>query len=93
MARKTVNSISRGRAAAGARELGEMTRVRQSSEAQTRFQGEDLEKEIRTRPVPTPPARPTTPMPTKPKPGGRVPVPPMRPKRMAKGGAAKKGKK
>ena len=93
MARKTVNSISRGRAAAGAREMREMRNVRESSEAQTRFQGEDLEKEIRTRPVPTPPARPTTPMPTKPKPSGRVPVPPMRPKRLAKGGVVKKGKK
>ena len=90
MATKKVNAISRGRAAKGAREMLEQKKVRQSSEAQTRFQGEDLEKERRTRPAPIPPMRPAG---LKRKP---VPVPPARPaglKRMAKGGMAKKDKK
>lgn len=90
MAMKKVNAISRGRAAKGAREMAEQKKVRQSSEAQTRFQGEEREKEIRTRPVPVPPSRPAG---LKRK---SVPVPPARPaglRRMAKGGMAKKDKK
>ena len=83
MVTKKVNAISRGRAAKGAREMMEQKKVRQSSEAQTRFQGEEREKEIRSRPVPIPPKRPTR----------SVPIPPPRPAKMAKGGTAKKDKK
>ena len=67
-----VNAISRGRAAAGARELREMRNVRESTEQAERFQGEDLEAS---------------------RPRKSVPIPPMRPKGLAKGGPAKKGKK
>lgn len=87
MATKKVNALSRGRAAKGAREMMEQKKVRQSSEAQTRFQGEELEREFGTRSVPVPPPRPAG---LKRK---SVPVPPPRPKRMAKGGMAKKDKK
>ena len=55
---KKANAISRGRAAKGARELREQMGVRQSSEAQMEFQGEEMEKERRTRSVPVPPMRP-----------------------------------
>ncbi len=55
---KKVNAISRGRAAKGAREMREQMGVRQSSEAQMRFQGEELERERGRMPVPVPPMRP-----------------------------------
>ena len=62
---KKANAISRGRAAKGAREMREQMGVRQSSEAQMRFQGEELDRERemdmereRMRSVPVPPMRP-----------------------------------
>ena len=82
-----VNAISRGRAAAGSRELREMRNVRESAEQAAKFQGEDLAAERRSRPVPVPPMRPPGLK------GKSVPIPPMRPKGLAKGGPAKKGKK
>jgi hypothetical protein len=85
--RPPVNAISRGRAAAGASELREMRNVRESANQAAKFQGEELEKERRTRPVPVPPMRPPGLK------GKSVPIPPMRPKGLAKGGPVKKGKK
>jgi hypothetical protein len=86
--RPPVNAISRGRAAAGARELREMRNVRESAEQAERFQGEDLEAARPLRKsVPVPPMRPPGLK------GKSVPIPPMRPKGLAKGGPAKKGKK
>jgi len=82
-----VNAISRGRAAAGARELREMRNVRESAEQAERFQGEDLEAARPRKSVAVPPMRPPG---LKRKP---VLIPPMRPKGLAKGGPAKKGKK
>lgn len=82
-----VNAISRGRAAAGARELREMRNVREGAEQAEQFQGQDLEAARRKAPVPIPPMRPPGLK------GKSVPIPPMRPKGLAKGGPAKKGKK
>ena len=56
---KKPNAISAGRAAKGAREMAEQKKVRQSADAQMRFQGEEMQKEQRTRPVPIPPPRPS----------------------------------
>ena len=82
-----VNAISRGRAAAGARELREMRNVREGSEQAERFQGQDLEAARPRKSVPVPPMRPPGLK------GKSVPIPPMRPKGLAKGGPVKKGKK
>lgn len=66
---KQPNAVSKGRAAKGAREMLDQKKVRQSADAQMRFQGEDLEAGRRASPVP---------------------IPPMRPAGMAKGGGVKK---
>ena len=90
-----VNAISRGRAAAGARELREMRNVRESSEQAERFQGEDLEaaRPLRKSPAPLRKSVPVPPMRPPGLKGKPVLIPPMRPKGLAKGGPVKKGKK